>query len=221
MYPKIKHIIMTWRTGKNQSRIPVGVIKSGTLNGTTFKYIKEGIKKAKLNGFECYSDFPDLDKTYDTNVLKVFSQRINNSDRTDIQKYYNFWEIPDRHKKDIFYLLAYTEGLLPTDNFEFLVEFYGVKGIKIVSEITGFTENPLKTGTLKEGDLLNWECEPNNQYDNKAVILLKGKDKIGYVKKIHSHMFYLENANKLKVKIKKLEQNGHINKAFILIYHDV
>jgi hypothetical protein len=217
MYPKVKQIIVTWRLGRTHGRIPIGIIKSNILNGTTFEYIPDGVKKVKEKGFTCYSDFPDLNKKYNANVLNIFSQRINNSDRTDIQKYYDFWEVPSVYKKDIFYLLAYTQGLLPTDNFEFLAEFYSIKNLKFVSEITGLSEYSLETGTLHEGEVLTWKPEPQNKYDSKAVALYKDEKIIGHVKKIHSHVFYLEGANSLQVSVKKLEQNGHINRAYILI----
>lgn len=217
MYPKVKQITVTWRLGRSYGRIPIGIIRSNVLDGTTFQYLKDGVKDAKKKGFICYPEFPDLDKRYETNVLSVFAQRINNSDRTDIQKYYDFWEVPSIYKKNIYYLLAYTQGILPTDNFEFLAEFNGVNGLKFVSEITGLSDNPLLTGTLNEGETLRWKLEPQNKFDAKAVALYKDDKTIGYVKKIHSHVFFLKGSNSLQVSIKKLEQNGHINRAFILI----
>lgn len=217
MYPKVKQITVTWRLGRSYGRIPIGIIRSNVLDGTTFQYIKEGVREAKKKGFICYSEFPDLDKKYETNVLSVFAQRINNSDRTDIQEYYNFWEVPPIYKKNIFYLLAYTQGILPTDNFEFLAEFRGVKGLKFVSEITGFSSNPLLAGMLHEGETLRWELEPKNKFDSEAVALYKEDKLIGYVKKIHSHAFLLQGSSSLQVSVKKLEQNEYINRAFILI----
>lgn len=219
MRPHIKSITLVWRQGKSHSRIPVAIVKSNVF-GTTFCYLKEGVEQAKAKGFVCFPDFPDTKEIHDTNVLKILSQRINDSERTDIQSYYDFWEIPQNAKKDIFRLLAYTQGILPTDNFEFLAEYYGVKGVKFVSEITGLTEKQLNNDSITEGDILEWKRESQNDFDPQAVALFKNGNLLGHVKRIHSRAFYLPHSNALKVKVKRIEHNGHISRAFILIYHD-
>lgn len=108
--------------------------------------------------------------------------------------------------------------MLPTDSFEFLAEYYGAKGVRFVSELTGLTSNPLDNGILHEGDELEWKREPENKYDSKAVLLLKDGRALGYVKKIHSRVFYLLDSHRLKAKVKKIEYNGHLSRVFIVIY---
>jgi hypothetical protein len=218
MDSKISRIFMTWRSGRSHSRLIVGVIKS-TASETTFHYFKDGVDKAKSMGFTCYPDFPKTNPSiiYDKNVMRILSQRINNPERTDIDEYYRFWEISEEIKTSQFKLLAYTSGILPTDNFEFLAEFYSIRGLRIVSELIGLSDNPLENSELSEGDNLEWECEPKNKYDPKAVVLSKNRKKLGYVKLIHSHVFYMKGNYALKVSVKKIEHNGHINKVFILI----
>ena len=151
--------------------------------------------------------------------MKVLSLRINDSERSDIQDYYKFWEVPKTAQKDTYRLLAYTQGMLPTDNFEFLAEYYGVKGVRFVSELTGLSENQLKNDCIREGDKLEWKLEPDNEYDPKAVALYKDGQKLGHVKRIHCHVFHLPSSNLLKVRVKKIEHNGHISRALILIYN--
>lgn len=218
MRPHIKNITLVWRLGKSHSRIPVAVIKSNA-SGTTFRYLEKGVKQAKEKGFACFPDFPDTGQVHSVNVLKALSLRINDSERGDIQEYYKFWEVPESARKDIFRLLAYTQGMLPTDNFEFLAEYYGVKELKFVSELTGLTENQLENGCIHEDDELEWKQERNNEHDPKAVALYKDGKMVGHVKRVHSRVFYLPHARLLKVKVKKIERNGHINRAFILIYN--
>lgn len=218
MRPHIKNITLVWRSGRSHSRIPVAIVKSNVF-GTTFKYLKEGVEQAKKEGFVCFPDFPDTKEVHDENVLKVLSLRINDSERSDIQDYYKFWEVPKVAQNDTYRLLAYTQGMLPTDNFEFLAEYYGLKGVRFVSELTGLSENQLENDCIQEGDELEWKLEPHNQYDSQAVALYKDGQMLGHVKRIHCKMFHLPSSNLLRVRVKKIEHNGHISRAFILIYN--
>lgn len=218
MKPRIKRIYMAWRAGRSRSRIIVGVIKANS-SSVVFNYIKEGVDKAAQDGFVCFPDFPDTSKTYDVNILRVLSQRLNNADRTDIGEYYSFWNVREKYKDDKMCILAQTGGILPTDNFEFLPDFYGVKDLAIVSELTGLSGNPLNNGDVEEGDALTWKLEPQNKFDNEAVAIYKGERKIGYVKKIHNRMFHKKGSHKLSVRVKRIEHNGHINKVFMNIVY--
>ena len=56
--------------------------------------------------------------------------------------------------------------------------------------------------------------------DMIIVALYFGIQKVGYVKRIHNEVFHLKNSKSLKIKVKKLEQNGHINKAYIIIFSE-
>lgn len=205
--------------GKGHRRIPVAIIKSNT-SQTTFKYIKNGVEKAKKEGFVCFPDFPDTEKIHSINVLKILSLRINDSERSDIEDYYKFWEVPVSVQKDTYRLLAYTQGILPTDNFEFLAEYYGVEGIRFVSELTSLSINTLDNKCINEGDELEWKQERDNEFDTCAVSVYKNGVKLGYVKRIHSHVFYLPYSQNLRIRVKKIEHNDYISRAFILIYNN-
>lgn len=218
MYPKIRQIVVTWRQGRGAARVPVAIVRKNETEGVSFRYIQEGIEQAKRSGFVCYPDFTDINKIYNQNVQQILSHRLISPDRPDIDRYYDFWEIPEESRGDAFRMLAYTQGILPTDNFEFLAQYYSVRGVRFVSEITGFSENPLETGCLQEGSMLEWKLDPQNEYDKYAVALYYRSQLIGHVKRVHNDVFHLKNAKLLKVKIKKLEQNGHVNKAYIVIY---
>ena len=212
----IAHIYLAWRKGAGYPRIVIGVIKRNAF-GVSFSYIKEGLEFARKDGFVTYTDFPKEDITYKEGVLDVFGLRLNKSEREDIQKYYDYWEIDQRFKDDKYYLLAHTQGLLPTDNFEFLADFHPIKGFSFTSELCGLTKLQLPKDVLNEGDELTWAKEPSNQYDKYAVKVYKGDVFVGYIKKIHSRIFYKKCRGKLKVTVKSLNRNGHLNRAFIKI----
>ena len=214
----IKQIYLIWRRGRNDSRIKVGVITKNQTEGVRFRYIPSGIKDAIEKGFNMYPDFPNPDIVYKNNVLETFAQRLTNTERGDIQKYYDYWEILPSLKNNKFYVLAQTQGLLSTDNFEFIAEYYPVKGLRFTSEICGLTKRQLSSGTLEVGEVLIWKLEKDNIYDKYAFHLYKKNgQEVGYVKTIHSKVFHDSKYKRFEVKVKSLEQNGHINRAFITV----
>ena len=217
MTRSIGHIYLAWRKGAGYPRIPIGVIKRNVTDGVTFRYLQDGLDEAKKEGFITYTDFPEEDRIYNMNVLDIFGQRLNKSEREDIKKYYAYWEIDPLYQDDKFYLLAHTQGLLPTDNFEFLADYNPVKGLSFTSELCGLTKLKLDKDTLQEGDVLRWEKDPKNAHDKFAVRVYKGDTFVGYIKKIHSRIFYKKSRGKLRISVKSLNRNGHLNRAFIKI----
>ena len=213
----IRQIYLVWRKGKSERRIKVGRILRNKTEGVRFIYIKEGVEEAQNSGFTSYPDFPNPDIIYKKNVLEIFSQRLTNTERSDIQKYYDYWDISTELREDKYYVLAQTQGLLSTDNFEFLAEYYPVRNLKFTSEICGLTSRKLQNNTLNEGDILQWKLEPSNPYDRYAVKLYKDNIDLGYVKLIHSKVFHISKYKKFTVKVKSVERNGHINRVFISV----
>lgn len=103
----ISTIYLVWRKGKGSRRKVVGRIKKNATEGVRFEYILSGVEEAQKEGFTPYIDFPDTSKVYTENVLDVFGQRLLKSERSDIQKYHDFWSIDPHYKEDKFYLLAF------------------------------------------------------------------------------------------------------------------
>lgn len=213
----IGHIFLAWRKGPGHSRIIIGVIKNSASQGVTFRYIPSGLAKAKNDGFVIYSDFPDEGKVYSDHVLDIFGQRLNKSERKDIDKYYSYWEIDRTKKDDKFYLLAHTQGMLPTDNLEFLADYNPVKGLSFTSELCSLTHLQLPSDALEEGDVLRWQKEYDNVYDKYAVKVFKGDQFVGRIKRVHSRVFYKKHSDNLKITVKSVNRNGHLNRAFLKI----
>jgi hypothetical protein len=215
----IGNIFLSWREGPGHSRIVVGVIKRNETEGVRFSYDKRGVESATKKGFVCYTDFPDLDKVYTENVVDIFGQRLNKSEREDIQNYYDFWEIAPECKNDKYYLLAHTQGILATDNFEFLADYSPVKNLKFISEICSLSILKLPPNTVVEGDTLRWALERNNDYDQFAVQVFKGDTYLGRIKRVHSKVFYKHGGERLKVRVKSVVSNGTLNRVFIKVYN--
>ena len=105
------------------------------LKECVFSYIKKNIQLAIQDGFSPYTEFSDVAKTYSDNVLDIFGQRLMKSERADIQSFYDFWEIKPEFKADKYYLLAHTQGMVTTDNFEFLADYKVRKDLSFVTDL--------------------------------------------------------------------------------------
>lgn len=213
----IANIYLAWRKGKGSRRKIVGIIKKNATEGVRFCYLSNGVEEAQKEGFTPYIDFPDTSKVYTENVLDIFGQRLIKTERPDIQKYLDFWDIDTNYQDDKFYLLAYTQAMLSTDNFEFLADFHPIKELQFVSEICGLSHYKVESGTLHVGDVLSYELEKDNPKDPFAVKILKGSKILGYVKIVHSKVFHKKVKRHLSVRVKSVDQNGTVNRVFIEI----
>lgn len=212
----IGNIYLTWRKGKGERRIPIGVIKRNSTLGTRFQYLEEGLKEAQEFGFSVYEGFPDISKTYSKNVIEIFGQRIMRSERNDIKDFYDFWLIDKNYINDVYYMLAHTQGILPTDNYEFLAEFNSSKDLKFITEISGLSKNKISSDILKKGDVLSYNKELDNLYDDYAVKVYKGQFFLGYIKTIHNRIFYRSN-KEFKISVQHVEKNGVLNRVFLRV----
>ncbi len=212
----IGNIFVAWRKGKGSRRIVIGIIRNNSNEGMRFSYLREGVKEAEKYGFSSYDGFPELYKTYTENVVNIFGQRIMRSERNDVDEFFKFWQIDKKYKEDNFYMLAYTQGLLATDNFEFLADFQPKKGLTFITEISGLSHFNISSDSIKIGDELKYEFEPENERDSNAVKLFKGELFLGYVKIIHNKVFK-KTKTPLKVKVHHIEKNGELNRVFLKV----
>jgi hypothetical protein len=210
-------IFLSWRKGQGSERHIVGVLRKNLEGKFSFSYIKEAIDKAAKEGFTPYTEFPRIDDRYNGNVLDIFAQRLIKPERPDIQNFYNFWEIDPQYKEDKFYLLGHTQGLLPTDNFEFLADYNIVEGLHFLTEVAALSKYNLPANTLTVGDILRFEIDKGNKFDSDAVKIYRNKDEIGYVKKIHCRVFHKPGNEKLKLSVKAIDKNGIIKRIFVKV----
>lgn len=210
-------IYLSWRPGQSQRRLIVGVLEHLPSDKYEFRYLKEAATEAKKHGFSPYTEFPDIEKSYNGNVVEIFAQRLMKAERSDVQKFYDFWEVDAKYKDDKFYLLGQTQGLTPTDNFEFLAERNPVEGLHFLTEVAGLSHLKLPRDTVKTGDILRYEFDKTNEHDAEAVKVFKGEQELGYIKKIHCRVFSKPGAEDLKLAVKAVEQNGIIKRIFIKV----
>ena len=211
-------IFLTWRKGVGSRRHIIGVLQKTTDGKHIFKYQQPTVVKLqKEEGFTPYTEFQDITKEYNGNVAEIFGQRLTKTDRPDIQSFFKFWEVDESKAQDKFYLLGKTQGLVPTDNFEFLAEYHLTPTIHFLTELASLSQLQLAKGTLHIGDILRFEKEPTNLQEAYAVKVCKGDLAVGYIKKIHSKVFYETGADKLKLSVKAIDQNGIVKRVFLKV----
>jgi hypothetical protein len=214
---EFEDIYLSWRKSQGGSRFIVGILNQNSEGRYHFKYLKGDIKMANLYGFSPYTEFPDIDKSYNGNVLDIFAQRLIKSERTDIQSFYDFWEIDPLYKDDKFYMLAHTQGLSTIDNFEFLADFKPIEGLHFLTDLANVSGREYPAGTVKVGDKLHYRLDPKNVHDPYAVNVFKDELEIGFIKRIHSRVFHKLSEGKLTLKVKALDQNGVIRRIFVKV----
>jgi len=210
-------LYLSWRKGQGARRHIVGVLAHNGDDVYAFSYDQNEVEKAAKEGFIPYTEFPDVSKTYNGNALEIFAQRLIKSERPDIQTFYDFWEIEPKNTSDKFYMLGHTQGLQPTDNFEFLADYNIVTGLHFLTELAGLSKYQIPSGILIEGDVLRFELDKTNQFDPSAVKIFKGDIELGYVKKVHCKVFNKSGAENLKLTIKAVDKNGVIKRVFIKV----
>jgi len=215
---EFEKIYLSWRQGQGCRRHIIGVLDKDQDGKFSFQYIKENIENAKEEGFSTYTEFPQIDKIYNGNVLDIFAQRLTKPERMDIQSFYDFWEIEPQYKDDKYYLLAHTQGLSTTDNFEFLADYNPVNNLHFLTELANISKKQLPIRSIKTGESLNYHLEPANDRDSYAVKIIKEGNEIGYIKKIHCKVFHKSGAEKLKLTVKALDQNGFIKRVFVKVF---
>jgi hypothetical protein len=214
-------IFLCWREGSGHSRHVVGVLDLKPSGQTIFKYIPENVSIAKKFGFSCYTEFSDISKTYTENVLEIFGQRLIKPERPDIKDFYGFWEINPLYKDDKFYLLGHTQGFSSTDNFEFLANYKIVPGLQFITDLAAMTHLKLPAKTAEVHDTLSYKFEIDNTHDGEAIKVFKGERHVGYIKKIHCKVFHKEGADKLKLTVKAVDQNGIIKRVFVKVVFEL
>lgn len=214
---EFEKIYLIWRKGQGERRLIAGVLEKTPRDTYVFEYTDE----AKENpDFSPYPEFQDMNKIYEGNVADIFGQRLTKADRPDIRTFLDFWEVDDAFTNDKFYLLGKTQGLVATDNFEFLADYHLNEHTHFLTEVASLSKQPLLRDSVSRGDILRFELEPENAFDKHAVKLYKADLLIGYVKKIHNSIFYKPGAEHLKVQVKAVEQNGFIKRIFIKVCYE-
>lgn len=213
----IRTIYIAWRKQTGGRRYIIAKIKRNISSGITFKYLKKDFEKAQQEGLGYFLGFKEANKLSSKDIEKLLSLRIISKERPNRNEFLDFWEARDVN--DIFNILGLTQGKSPTDNFEFLAEFYPKKGLKFVTDLAGLSYEKLPAGTLSVGDELTYHHESDNEFDKEAVAVFKGSLKLGYIKKVHNLVFIKKTKYAPKLIVKAIDENEVIKQVFVKVQY--
>lgn len=210
-------IFIAWRKKSGGRRHLIARIKR-TAFGFTFEYREKDYAKAKTDGLEYISGFQDIDRLktkgiiQENDMLRLLSLRVIGIDKSDSKHFLDFWEASNT--REVFELVALTQGKSPTDNLEFLAHFHPKKNFKFVTDLAGLTHLSLPKGSLEIGDKLTYERDHTNEFDPRAIAVFNKGSKVGYIKQVHNKIF-CESKKPIALTVKALEQNGLIKQVFV------
>lgn len=212
-------IILVWRKSTGSRREAIGELcKEG--DKYIFRYVSNIKNLIENNKAIPYLEFQDIEKKYTENVLDIFAQRLTKKSRLDIKSLYDFWEIDELMTSDKFYLLGKTQGLVSTDNFEFLAQFKYKKGLTFLTEISALSINKLNPEIVKEGDRLSYVLETDNEFDSQAVKVFSNGVELGYIKKFHTSVFHSKEDVNIELVVKAIDKNGILKRVFVKVSCD-
>lgn len=216
---RVRKIYLSWRPGTGLRRFLIGELRRNNVEGLTFQYLQMGAELAMKEGFKHYPGLPDISKKYtsEDGIDILFGNRVIDLSRADSQKLLAFWEATDP-AYDYFDLLALTQGWIPTDNFEFLGDYYPQPGVTFVTDLANVKSRELLKSDIEGYKFFSFKKEPENEYDHDAVLILNpaGKE-LGYVKKVHNSFFYKLRGLSPIIQLKAMKANGNVKEIFIKI----
>lgn len=188
----IEHNILylIWKNPNTRRNYTVGRLEKSD-KGYIFEYFQES-ELAVESGWGRLEAFP-LEQQYNSDSLfATFSSRLPDPKRRNID------EVLDKYgleEYDGFELLRKSGGRLPIDTYEFIDpifaedktvyrEFY-IVGIRHLSGCNG--NDCAALPEVNVGDKLKLQMEPENQYDDKAVIIMnEAGEYLGYIPRYYS-----------------------------------
>ena len=183
------YLLLIWKDPETRRNFVVGKLTKS--DKYTFEYCNEFLK-AEAYGWAKFDAFPD-EKVYESDTLfPVFSSRLPDKKRRDINNILNKYGLASF---DEFELLRKSEARLPIDTYSFIDPIFSDEEI-IEREffIMGIRHHAACEGKdckllppLEKGEELVLEREPDNEYDSNAIRVLTRKNEfLGYVPRYYN-----------------------------------
>lgn len=189
-----ERLLLYWQARESQQRKRYCVGQLVTKDGqVVLQYANDTeAAEAKEMGFEGYPAFPLKTKEHHHQVLEAFKRRLPPRSRGDFSRYLTLRAIPAEAEISNFALLGYSGAKLPNDGFELVHPFDDPpKAFEVLLEVAGFRhEANLDVVELNVGDPVQFEREPENQFDGLAIRVESSGKKLGYVPRGHLDMLH-------------------------------
>lgn len=169
-----RELLVVWQDPSSRRFVPVAELSQLSDGTFAFRYLPEA---AAAHDFFALVEYPDLEKTYVSEVLPVFfANRVMSPDRYNYAQYLAWLGLEGANPKDVpIEVLARTGGGRATDTFhvvdrplrdesEFVSRFF-VSGIRYVES------SDEVANALSAGDRLELRRQPDNEVNPRAVIV--------------------------------------------------
>lgn len=228
MLSETKHetIRIIWKDLKTRRRFQVGQLSRN--DEYQFSYGLE-VMDAINNGFKPLLAFDDLNKTYRNKVLfQSFASRLPDKKRKDIEDILKKYEVTFY---DEFEILKKSGARLPIDSLEFidpiLQDQSDVKRNFFISgtrHYLGCEKSHVCDDSFEviQGEKLNLELEPENEYDKFAIKVLNLNNKLlGYIPRYYSEEVFnrIEKGNNYEIKVKNTEKNNFCDECIFVEFY--
>jgi hypothetical protein len=179
--------------------------------------LRKNLSQAYSSGFNGYAGL-SLFKTRHADVLSLFSKRLIDTNRSDAHFLLDFWEVDPEYRNNKLYILAVTQGITYSDNFEFIAVYEYEPGLNFITDIAGIRYTGFDLSKLSVGDELCYEREKGNPHDKYAVRTLFGGEEIGYIKKGHNEVFQKDSDGKIRLKVKDVRSADENSQLFVRVF---
>lgn len=225
MTPPLQHVVeperllLTWQppddgTSIRTRRIVAELTRSDDPESVTFTYLFDttDFLAAKEAGFAGYPAFRPKIATHTQGVMSAFMRRLPPRKREDFGAYLAQHWLPNPFVLSDFALLGYTGAKLPSDGFALVPVFDPARlPCEYVTEIAGTRH--MEAGAFdcaQVGDVVTLAADPTNPVDPKALLVMKGEVRLGYINRallpaVHG---WLQYANLHCELVKKAERQG-------------
>jgi hypothetical protein len=193
------------------------------------RYLRGGLEFESLNEGRTYDELLTLDyhgypafnlrrEVHSQGVLMALMRRLPPRTRPDFQEYKRHFRLSADLDLSDFALLGQTEAKLPSDGFSIVDPLDAeTDWCDLMLEIAGFRyyvpEEPLEVGHQVE-----FEAEPDNQWDPNAVQVCAGVRRIGYINRLQAVTFLKWlSSRRVSGVIERLNGNPEKPRAFIFV----
>lgn len=182
-------LYLIWKDPETRRNFTIGKLTRGS--NYRFEYCEDA-GAAEEAGWKLLGTFPEYRVYESANLFPVFSSRLPDKKRRDIQKVLDKYGLKEF---DEFELLRRSGARLPIDTYEFVDPIFAedeviecdffIMGIRHHAACNG--TDCMLLPTLSPGDLLVLEAEPQNEHDRFAIrALTQTGDLLGYIPRYYN-----------------------------------
>jgi hypothetical protein len=223
----IEHIIeptkllLTWQSSEEDHRTRYIVAELNRIGDEiNLRYLvnTEDFNKAKIQGFESYPAFQDVNKIHG-NVLDAFMRRLPPRTRGDFSLYMEGLRLKPAIELSDFALLGYSGAKLLSDGFSLIHPFNNVDiACELLLEAAGFRHIKKNHDEISINDAATFAKEFNTATKEQAICILINNKHIGYVNRglLPTFVNWMDNGRIIGAWVEKT--NGTPGKPTVYLY---